>query len=419
MRILAISNVFPPGFIGGYELGAFDLVKGLVTRGHDVRVLTSDYFLDDTDEITELSVARNLECVEPSRLPVSGLDVVWRSVVMSDRNIRCIGTELIAFCPDAVVLFNAIGLGLIGILRFCLANGMRPVVYLMDNQFHQLAWIPAQIEPFALLGGKAFLDDVTFAVMSSNLQQEVEGRLGRPFKNAKLIPGWAGALPLTRHSGPPAAPGAVRRFVFTSRIAQHKGIDVLLDAASRLLEARCDAFSIDIFGAGETAWLLQMVTARGLTDHVQYKGLIPKAEMTARLAEYEVLLFPTWAREPFGFVVAEAAAAGCIPVMTAGIGASEWFFDGIDSIKIHRDPNFLAASMLQLMMMPASDLANMRKAAQQTAQRFLRFDTALTKLEALLIQSAGHSSPISAARVRGAESALALINDMWMPRHHE
>ena len=43
MRILVISNFYPPHHIGGYELGCRDVVGELRARGHDVRVLTSTY----------------------------------------------------------------------------------------------------------------------------------------------------------------------------------------------------------------------------------------------------------------------------------------------------------------------------------------------------------------------------------------
>src|SRR5487761_838342 len=41
MRILAISNLYPPIFIGGYELCCHQAVDALRRRGHEARVLTS------------------------------------------------------------------------------------------------------------------------------------------------------------------------------------------------------------------------------------------------------------------------------------------------------------------------------------------------------------------------------------------
>ena len=43
MRILVISDLYPPYYIGGYELGCHDVVEGLKARGHEVKVRTSTY----------------------------------------------------------------------------------------------------------------------------------------------------------------------------------------------------------------------------------------------------------------------------------------------------------------------------------------------------------------------------------------
>src|SRR5208283_467080 len=49
MRILVISNFYPPYYIGGYELGCRDAVDSLKARGHEVTVLTSYYGLDEPE----------------------------------------------------------------------------------------------------------------------------------------------------------------------------------------------------------------------------------------------------------------------------------------------------------------------------------------------------------------------------------
>jgi glycogen synthase len=43
MNILVISNLYPPHYIGGYELACRDAVEQLRERGHQVRVRTSTY----------------------------------------------------------------------------------------------------------------------------------------------------------------------------------------------------------------------------------------------------------------------------------------------------------------------------------------------------------------------------------------
>ena len=43
MRILIISDLYPPYYKGGYELMCEAAVQGLINQGHTVKVLTSRY----------------------------------------------------------------------------------------------------------------------------------------------------------------------------------------------------------------------------------------------------------------------------------------------------------------------------------------------------------------------------------------
>lgn len=43
MKILFVSNLYPPHFIGGYEIACKDTVDVLKNNGHDCFVLTSKF----------------------------------------------------------------------------------------------------------------------------------------------------------------------------------------------------------------------------------------------------------------------------------------------------------------------------------------------------------------------------------------
>jgi len=43
MKILVLTNLYPPLSIGGYEERCRDVVEGLRERGHDILVLTSTH----------------------------------------------------------------------------------------------------------------------------------------------------------------------------------------------------------------------------------------------------------------------------------------------------------------------------------------------------------------------------------------
>lgn len=414
MRILLLSNIFPPGFIGGYELGALDIAQGLVRRGHEVRVLTSDYFTDDNGEIKDLQVVRTLDSAEPRLLPFDEIETMRRCYFVFPGNIRRLGSELIAWQPDAVLAFNLIGIGVLGTLQFLTTLGTRPAIFAMDNLFKGLSLIP-QDGHRRVFGNLDFLHNVYFLMMSRNLHDEIERALGVSLTNVSHVPGWV--FPEkdgdNSHNGSDSGQGT--RFAFVSRIAGHKGIELILAAAHHLWTEGSRRFCIDIYGAGDIAWLTQQINSLGLASCIRYCGVASKSAVPRILSGYDAMLFPTWEREPFGFIVPEAASVGCIPIMTAGIGAAEWFLDDVDCMKIERNVDSLSAAMLRLMLMSPSQRQMMRQRTRQCGRRHFCFDSVLDKTIEVLKRAKASSVSPSVPAIRRAESALVLLDDLWRP----
>src|SRR5437899_2394516 len=63
MRILLLSNLYPPHVLGGAEILAGDVAHGLEQLGHEVFVLTSSYGLTTTQ--TTRSIWRTLRYTAP------------------------------------------------------------------------------------------------------------------------------------------------------------------------------------------------------------------------------------------------------------------------------------------------------------------------------------------------------------------
>jgi glycogen(starch) synthase len=417
MRVLLVSNIFPPGFVGGYELGGYDVACGLKAAGHEVCVVTSDFFADDQAELAGLPVLRTLECVDPGRTTTSHADRIQRGTFINIRNIRLLATAIIDYKPDRVLCYNLAGLGVLGILHFLVGLGATPLVHLMDDVFMGLRVAGTEHESFeSVFGGPAFLNNVKFIVMSANLQAQVEQSLRCRLAGPTIMPGWFGQTDPEEIS--PSVDETITRFLFASRVVGHKGIDIAIEAVRQLSAFGRSDFILDVFGAGEVPQLLHRIAALGLRAQVSYCGLTGKAELTKILSRYDALLFPTWEREAFGFIASEAAAAGCIPIMTSGIGAAEWFFDGFDCIKVEREPHALASAMLRIMLLTPMARKAMRFQARKTGQRFFRLETALTQIESILGKPGMRGPTSSGSEIRAVEAAVTLLDDMWrIPRH--
>src|SRR5215212_7442873 len=102
LRVVVVTNYYPPHFIGGYELGCRDIVEALKSRGHQVRVLTSTYKVDQPQ--TDGEVYRWLRLSEwwtPNLL--RDLAAVLRKEVTNQQAFRQLCRE---FEPDLVYMWN-------------------------------------------------------------------------------------------------------------------------------------------------------------------------------------------------------------------------------------------------------------------------------------------------------------------------
>ena len=103
-RVLAISNLFPPRVLGGYELAAANVCAGLRDRGVDVRVLTTPMDLDAPAGSDWVRRVLGLRTYFP--LPATSGAVAsflhFESAVSRFENTKLVLDELRDFRPDLV-----------------------------------------------------------------------------------------------------------------------------------------------------------------------------------------------------------------------------------------------------------------------------------------------------------------------------
>lgn len=119
-------------------------------------------------------------------------------------------------------------------------------------------------------------------------------------------------------TAPPASDDAAptgTTFLFVGKFAAYKGIDLLLDAWSRVRDERA---RLQFVGDGPMAETVRRATASD--SRISWAGHVPAAEVAKHLAEARAVIVPSVWDEPFGRVVAEAFALGR-PVITTGRGA--------------------------------------------------------------------------------------------------
>jgi glycosyltransferase involved in cell wall biosynthesis len=126
------------------------------------------------------------------------------------------------------------------------------------------------------------------------------------------------------------------------------------------------------------AVLRRYVEDRRLERNVVWLG--ERDDVPAILAAVDILLVPSWA-EPFGRVVVEAMAMGCLVVATAVGGPAEVIADGVDGLLLAPGEPLLWARELARIVSDCESMRAMRASAPAAAARFGRAPFARAMLD--------------------------------------
>ena len=348
MRVLAVSNLYPPYWLGGYELICADVTNELRARGHDVLVATTPSHVPGPPDPPHVRRCLRLSAHVP-HYAVSADDL--RSVHASDTsdldNVFALHRMLGEFMPDVVLLWNLHGIGSLHLIDFLNVHRVPWAIYLGDRVFEQLVnAAPAHVNAIFRGGDPGYFASGGIMAVSQHLVDEITGLGNFAFpRPPTIVHGYAAT------SGSFAKrtwrEGGRTRFLAAGRVAEHKGIGLICDAVSSLLKDGIGGFEVDIFGDGDVAFYVNYANSLAISRCVTFHGAVAKRQLEEQYRSHDAFLFPTWAREPFAFAPIEAAAYGCVPILTANCGCAERIVDQVHGIKIERSAAALAAAMRQ------------------------------------------------------------------------
>ena len=352
MRILFLSDYYPPFELGGYEQLCRDVAVRLADRGHTIAVLTSDHGTTHNQRAKEPGIHRLLH-IQPR--PGARLGTVAQFFLTRRQaeayNRRTCRDVIQQVRPDVVFIWNLQGL---------------PQELALDVEDQRDAavayWLagytPAEPDLFwrywtqppgknAFLGGlKRFLSRAALA------QMRREGKPARPqMRHVAVVSEYMRGKGLAENTlpvhaeviyngvetdqfyrpVPPAEAPPPITLLLAGRVSRDKGIHVAVEAVSRLAQARSQRdFRLLIAGSGPAEYLAhlqQLATDHGITDLVSFLGWLPRERMPDLMQTCHVLLLPTVHQEPFARVTLEAMAAGLTVVGTLTGGTGELLQD--------------------------------------------------------------------------------------------
>ena len=398
MRVMIVSNIFPPHVRGGYELGLLEVARAFARAGHDVEVVTSTVVGSqrrtrpatdvDVREIFGPVLAYEADLTE--RLETSP---VWRHYrtealggILAD-NIVALRREMERFQPDRIWIGNPLGLGPVGIFETVLSAGVPVVVHLMDDIDRYLT---GYRRPLHWLARVARLKRSMTAVSCASHVRDMNSVVGEYGAHHVVLNG-VDFSAITTHAQPGRHDGPLR-LVYFGQIEPMKGIPQLIEGVARFASTpAAPCFELDIIGPASASYGVTVsdeLKARGLADRVRLPGRIAKSELLARLANYDAAILLLKLEEPFGYAWLEAAAAGLPVIVTRGRAVSDVFPSSYPLFVDDRDEPESVASALRWCVSNKGALAGLGTDLRQHLCRECDAATAVNPRYAAILEQA-------------------------------
>lgn len=335
VKILAVSNFYPPHFIGGYELGCRDVVDRLQKRGHEVRVLTSTYGVNRP--VVEGHVYRWMRA-DP-RGP-RGIRGYVRAVRQAVANERALDRVLGHFHPDLIYIWNPRYSGT-AICWGAERTGVPVVYYVSDSWLSQVEADPVigllrsiggswrlrllrlVAAAYLRIGGVSPRGPLRLRLVHfcSRFLWNQATEAGVHCRQAEVIH-WGVDLLSVVPATPTWRPS---RLLYVGQIAEHKGFHTALEAFAAFARDVEPRATLTVAGAYTfpeyEERMACLIDQLGVADRIRFLGQLPRQQLAEVYAAHDVLIFPSSWNEPFSITLVEAMAAG-LPVVTTLTGGT-------------------------------------------------------------------------------------------------
>jgi glycosyltransferase involved in cell wall biosynthesis len=385
MRILVLSNLYPPNVVGGYERLCFEVTSGLAEAGHDMVVLTSRYGGKVAD-YPKQRILRLWDLLAGADIYTPFAGTADDRAAINEANRLTLLRVLAEQRPDVVFAWNLFFLdaSLLDVLQ---QSGIRTVVMLTDNwllvmrnplfvhsYFQDVVFgDAAPPAPAAPATQPGFLQRVKAFFFSKPTPEAPRNGLEAVFGSAFMRDFYAaGGAQFARHAvihngvrqgsygdlQPPdrsrlVEPG-VLRLLFAGRLVDLKGAHTAVSALA-LLDAAAlgvDRVVLTLLGdAQDKPYMAQLQAAiegSGRQHDIELRPSVPEDALPALFDAHDIYLFPSL-YEPFSLTLIHALALGIPTVASATGGNVEIVQDGESGVLFRKgDAQHLATAITRL-----------------------------------------------------------------------
>ena len=424
MKILMVSNFYPPHYRGGYEVRCKQVAETMQQRGHEIRVLTSvnglpmnslGRFPRQTESIAGIRVDRWLDIYsygpQPPHRPWT-LFHAKRQLADARRFVSILSE----FKPDMVNWWSMNGLAM-NLLPLPRAAHIPDVHWIehpwMINEYGTAGekvvpfwesvwdgrWAPRPFHPFSKRFGqqwekrvasenlptREFPNSPCHVVFVSEFLRTLYREAGLAFPSSEII---FGGVPTERFYSPVRRHDIERpiRTLYAGQITPDRGLHTAIEAFGQIAPRLRNRLTLTVAGHCIGSYyegIQKRVQELGLARCVNFLGKVPHDRMPAVYKEHDILLFLSTRDEGLPLVMVEAMLAGCAVLTTGSGGAIEVAELAKLPLIPKADPVALSNLLSKLVINPA-ELDEIALRGQEVAQNEFSLDVMISRWEATI-----------------------------------
>ncbi len=396
MRILFISNLYPPHFLGGYEILCGQVVETLKQRGHEIMVLTSDHKNKEIPASQpDAGVLRKLKvyCSFDRKASLQPFARLKTGIF----NFFVTSSVLKRFKPDMVFVWSQLRLTT-GSARACQTPGYKCFYTFNDDHIAgykntEFSWAPRRLIKF-LLDQTVFrfncLDgiDISFSTSISQRLRDQICMKGVDVSNSRVI--YQG-IPIEKfplRTTGPMIPALNPSILYAGQLHHYKGVHTLVKAVHLLAADKFASINLNIVGSGPEDYLAEL---RSLCVsekvRVNFMGRLPSERLPELYRQHDVFVFPSIWPEPFGLTHLEAMASGTPVVSTNDGGHGEFLRHEENALVFPKDDEKALAIELERILCDRELAERLRLNARRMVEEKFSLTRYVDDLEKILLEA--------------------------------
>ncbi|MEY2977049.1 MAG: glycosyltransferase family 4 protein [Prochlorotrichaceae cyanobacterium] len=370
MKILVLAWEFPPRIVGGIARHVAELYPEMINLGHEIHLLTIEF--------GEAPAQEMVEGIHVYRVPVPPNEDFFAWVGQMNLSMGNKGGKLIQEMGDFDLihahdwLVSDAAIALKHLFKIPLIATIHATEYGRCHGLHNETNFYINDKEKELTH-----DAWRVIVCTQYMKAEVENILACPGDKIDIV--YNGIRPHKKHKDPTFdyhsfrkkfAENAEKIVYYVGRIAPEKGIEVLLQAAPKVINAFGAGVRFIVIGGGYIQHLKDLADSMGILDCCQFTGFMPDEDLDRFQTIADCAVFPSL-YEPFGIVVLESFAAK-VPVVVSDVGG---FCEVVQHqntgiVTAANDPDSLAWGILEVLQNPERSRQWVENAYADLEKRF-------------------------------------------------